>query len=150
MRLVVAAFGILLAQGAAAQNVQRQAYVMSPAMHHDLDEHQFDSAKVEQIVNGISNALTSDSLGGILEASSADLRITEKGSNKVVKKADLARYKDALLHNAALRDNLADESQFILRGDSVGLGGGAFWISEECLDEKCDQKKTRIVTINLP
>ena len=148
--LASAVFPLTALREAAAQNVQRQSYVMSETMHHDLDDRQFDSARVEEIVNGISNAMTSESLGGIIDAASPEIRITDKGSNKVVKKADLAKYKDALLHNGALRATLADESQFILRADSVGLGGGTFWISEECLDEKCAQKKTRIVTINLP
>ena len=148
--LLVIGLALGLTQAASAQNVERQRYVMSANMHHELDGRDFDSARVEQIVNGISQALDAKSLAPILEASSPEIRITENGMNKVVKKEQLASFKDRLFKDPALRGAIADESQFILKSDSIGLARGAFWIDEQCLNDACDQKKTSIVTINLP
>jgi hypothetical protein len=135
---------------AAAQNVQRQSYVMSEAMHQELDKRSFDSKRVEAVVNGISDALASKNIQPILDQSSAEIRITGKGTNRLVGKTEAAALAKTLFDDAALAGSVTDESQFILRSEAVGLGGGVFWISEDCLDVKCDQKKTHIVTINLP
>ena len=136
---------------ACAQNVQRQqSYVMSDEMRHDLDERQFDSARVERIVNGISEAASAEDLGPILDASAANIRITDASMNKVVDKKDLAAFKSRLFADGHLAAAVADESRFILRSESIGVAGGEFWLSEDCLDAECVKKKTQIVTINLP
>ncbi len=152
MRCSILVIGLALGmtQIASAQNVERQNYVMSASMHQELDRREFNSGRIEQIVNGISQALNGKSLAPILDASSPQVRITQNGVNKVVKKEQLARYKDLLFKNPALRSAIADESQFILKSDSIGLARGTFWINEQCLNVACDQKKTSIITINLP
>lgn len=148
--MLVICWALGMTQVASAQNVERQKYVMSASMHHELDARDFNSGRIEEIVSGISQALTAKDLGPILNASSPEVRITENGMNKVVKKEQLASFQDRLFKDPALRSAVSDESQFILKSDSIGLARGTFWINEQCLNDACDQKKTLIVTINLP
>ena len=147
---VLAVAGALMAGSVFGQNVQRQSYTMSGAMHEELDKRQFDSARIEQIVGGLSDAFLSSDVGPIIEASSAEVRITEKGLNKVMEKKDIALFKSRLLGDPTLAAAMADESRFILRSEGIGINGGEFWISEDCVDPQCTQKKTQIITINLP
>jgi hypothetical protein len=146
--------GVIIAcvatQNAGSQNVQRRGYVMTEAMHREIDNRQFDSSRVESIVAGISDALTSKDMGPILDAASDEIRITDQSSNRIVKKQDLLALKSRLFNDPEMMKAVSDESRFILRSESIGINGGEFWISEDCLDTKCDQKKTQIVTINLP
>ncbi len=140
----------MVGAGALAQTVERQTYVMSAKMHHDLDARQFDSHRIEQIVGGVAQALNTKSLGPILDMSAPEIRITDGNVNKVVKKQQLAAFKARLFADATLKSDVTDESQFTLKSDEVGLARGTIWIKEECLDDSCSQKKTSIITINIP
>ena len=132
------------------QNVQRQSYTMSSAMHQELDQRQFDSGRIEQIVVGLNDAFQSGDLGPIIDASSAEVRITDKGLNKVMEKKDIALFKSRILGDPSSASGIVDENRFILRSEAIGINGGEFWVSEECVDAECTKKKTHIITINLP
>ena len=150
-RLVLAlAFAALGTQSGSAQLAERRAYTMSDGMRHDLEAHQFDSGQVESIVNGVASGLADGDLKPILDNAAPNLRVTTGNTNAVIKKEKLSAFKDRLLKDPSLRRDVTNEAQFILRGDEVGLAGGAIWIDAQCLDDDCTKKKSAIVTLNLP
>jgi hypothetical protein len=138
------------AAAALAQTAERRLYTMSPEMRRDLEARQFDSGQVEQVVNGVAQGLATGDLKSILDNAGPTIRVTAGKTNTVVKKEKLASFKERLLKDPALRKDVTDEEQFILKGDEVGLARGAFWIDVQCLDDACSKKKSTIATINLP
>ncbi len=141
---------VLAAAGAAAQTAVRQTYTVSPGLRQDLEAHRFDAAQFEGAVNGIATGLASGDLGPIVDQAGPDLRITDGAVNKVVPKTELGDLGRKLLKSPHLREDVTDDSQVIVRGDEIGLARGAFWLDQACLDTACTQKKTALVTINLP
>lgn len=150
-RLALVAGAIVLGgHSALAQLAERRVYTMSAGMRHDLEARQFDAGQIEGIVNGVALGLSSGDLKPILDNAAPTLRVTSGTANTVMKKEKLAAFKSRLLKDPAFGRDVADEEQFILKGDEVGLARGAIWIDAQCLDDDCTKKKSVIVTLNLP
>ena len=132
------------------QTAERRLYAVSPSLKQDLDAHQFDAQGFEGAVNAIATGLASGDLAPILAQSAPTLRVTEGRTNKVVAKDQLGAFGTKLLKTPHLREDVTNDDQVIVRGDEVGLARGSFWLDQQCLDAACTQKKTVLVTINLP
>lgn len=151
MRCAAVALSLVLSglTGASAQMAERRAYTMSAGMRQNLELHQFDPGQIEGVVNGVALGLASGDLQPILDNAAPTLRVTSGTTNEIVQKDKLASFKDRLLKDEALRRDILDEGQFIVKGDEVALARGAIWIDVQCLDDDCTKKKSAIVTFNL-
>ncbi len=133
-----------------AQTAERRVYAASPELRRDLEAHDFDVGQVEGVVNGIVQGIASGDLGPILDRTAPNVRVTDGVANRVIPKTQLGAFGDRLLKTATLERAVMDESQVIVRGDEIGLAGGEIWVAQSCAAPDCSEKKSSIVTINLP
>ena len=139
--LIATALG-LAAQPAFAQDEQ--------AIWDNIESIHGDADGFFEIYGAIQDAIMSDDPFVISDYALYPLMVNANGETyDVLDEQDLLNEFDSLVTpetlEAVLNQNVAD---LIVTSEGVGLGNGAMWITNVCLDDACEETQWGILSIN--
>lgn len=141
--LIATALGLAIAaQPAFAQDEQ--------AVWDNIESIHGDADGFFEIYGAIQDAIMSDDPFVISDYALYPLMVNANGETyDVLDKQDLLNEFDSLVTpetlEAVLNQNVAD---LIVTSEGVGLGNGAMWITNVCLDDACEETQWGILSIN--
>ncbi len=109
-----------------------------------------DAAGFFELVDALQNAVTAEDAASIAEYGLYPLAVNDSDGNyEIIDASDFVDSFD-IAFTAETQQALLDQNpdDVIVTSEGVGLGNGAIWLTNVCLDDTCTQTQWGILSIN--